>query len=187
MDNESDLDFTAHFSAEHRVPEPSHTATEIQHIDELGTIGEAKLLASGFYARVIAAAPRGRAKAPYETNVLIVEDDEGTGAMIETVLARTGYPTRRARNRREIAVGLAAKPMPDLILLDVILPDVNGFDLLNRVRQHPALRHIPVLILTSLSDRKQIAKGLGLGADGYVTKPALPSTLIDAVQAIVAG
>jgi len=75
--------------------------------------------------------------------------------------------------------------MPDLVLLDVLLPDVNGFDVLNRIRQHAALRQLPVLMLTSLSDRMNIAKGLGLGADGYLTKPAQPSTLIDAIQALV--
>jgi putative two-component system response regulator len=98
-----------------------------------------------------------------------------------------GYPTRRARNREDIARGLATQPTPDLVLLDVLLPDVNGFDVLNRMRHHVALRSIPVLLLTSLSERKDIAKGLLLGANGYITKPALPSTLIDAVQAIVAG
>jgi DNA-binding response OmpR family regulator len=68
-----------------------------------------------------------------------------------------------------------------------MLPDVNGFDVLNRMRQHATLKDIPVLMLTSLSERKDITRGLALGANGYVTKPALPSTLIDAVQAIVAG
>ena len=67
------------------------------------------------------------------------------------------------------------------------MPDANGFDILNRIRQHSQLKQIPVLMLTSLSDRADIARGLALGADGYVTKPALPSTLIDAVQAIVSG
>jgi putative two-component system response regulator len=107
--------------------------------------------------------------------------------LIEAVLHKFGYPTRRARNREEIARGLAAKPTPNLVLLDVMLPDVNGFDVLNRMRQHSALKDIPVLMLTSLSERKDITRGLALGASGYLTKPALPSTLIDAVQAIVAG
>jgi CheY-like chemotaxis protein len=183
----ANLDFTTHFSAEYAVPEPDQSAEAQRHIDELGTIGEAKLKSSGFYARIITASPPGRARAPAETCVLIVEDDETTGLLLEAILRKFGYPTRRARNRAEIARGLSAKPTPNLVLLDVMLPDVNGFDVLNRMRQHAALRDIPVLMLTSLSERKDITRGLALGANGYVTKPALPSTLIDAVQAIVAG
>jgi CheY-like chemotaxis protein len=181
----SELDFTRHFSADHPVPEPDHNAEALRRIDGLGMIGEASLKTSGFYARVVSAERRGRARAPGETVVLIVEDDQTTGAVIEAVLQKFGYRTRYARNRAEIGAGLAAKPMPDLVLLDVLLPDVNGFDVLNRIRQHAAVKHLPVLMLTSLSDRRDIAKGLGLGADGYLTKPAQPSTLIDAIQAIV--
>jgi CheY-like chemotaxis protein len=181
----SELDFTRHFSAGHAVPEPDHNAEALRRIDALGMIGEASLKTSGFYARVVSAERRGRPRMPDETLVLVVEDDQTTGAVIEAALQKFGYRTRHARNRAEIGAGLAAKPMPDLVLLDVLLPDVNGFDVLNRIRQHAAVKHLPVLMLTSLSDRKDIAKGLGLGADGYLTKPAQPSTLIDAIQAIV--
>jgi two-component system, OmpR family, response regulator len=180
----SELDFTTHFSAAHKVPEPQHSAQTLGEIDELGTIGEAKLRSEGFYARIVSAQPKG-ARAPDETLVLIVEDDDATGMVIEAALHRYRYRTRRARNRAEITTGLAAKPMPQLVLLDVLLPDVNGFDVLNRIRSHDAVKHIPVLMLTSLTERKDIARGLSLGADGYLTKPALPSALIDAVQAIV--
>ena len=182
-----ELDFTTHFSSGYSVPEPQHSTEALERIDDLGVIGESALKTSGFYARIIAAAPSGRSRAPEETNVLVVEDDEGTALVIVKVLEKLGYPTRRASNRGEIVAALASKPIPDLILLDVMLPDVNGFDVLNRIRQHPKLEKIPVLMLTSLSSRKDIAKGLAYGADGYVTKPALPSTLIDAVQAIIAG
>jgi len=182
-----DPDITNHFSGDYTALEPAPTPEGLRALDELGTIGEAKLKSTGFYTRIVSAAPAGRARAPAETLVLIVEDDELTGSLIETVLRTMGYPTRRAGNRDEITRGLAANPMPDLVLLDVILPDVNGFDVLNRIRQHSALKDIPVLMLTSVSDRRDIGRGLMLGANGYLTKPALPSTLIDAVQAIVAG
>jgi CheY-like chemotaxis protein len=181
----TDLDFTQHFDQGHKVPEPSHSAQEMKHIDDLGVIGETALKDKGFYARIISAVPAGRPRTPHETRVLVVEDNEATALVITKVLSKMGYPVRVARNRGELARELAA--LPDLILLDVMLPDINGFDVLNRVRQHPKLSHIPVLMLTSLSERSDIAKGLALGASGYVTKPALPSTLIDAVQAIVAG
>ena len=182
-----DLDFTNHFSPGYTEPDPYHSVEDLRKIDELGVIGESALKASGFYARILSSAPPGRARAPADTHVLVVEDDNGTAAVIVKVLDKMGYPTRRARDLREVVSALMANPKPNLILLDVVLPDADGFELLKRIRSHSKLKHIPVLMLTSLSDRKDIARGLGLGADGYVTKPALPSTLIDAVQAISCG
>jgi len=67
------------------------------------------------------------------------------------------------------------------------MPEVNGFDVLNRIRQHPALQKIPVLMLTALAERKDVTRGLTLGADGYITKPVLPSVLLKAVEAAVGG
>jgi len=182
-----DLDFTGHFNPDYTVPEPRPSEVELKHIDDLGVIGESKLKSSGFYVRMVSAAPSGGPRVPTECTVLVVEDEDGTAFMIEKVLGKAGYHTRRARNRAEISAGLSAKPMPDVILLDVMLPDVNGFYVLNRIRHHAAVKHIPVLMLTWLSERGDIAKGLMHGADGYLTKPALPSTLLDAVQAIIEG
>src|SRR5437870_13889347 len=115
-----ELDFTSLFSAQHKVAEPAPSADALRGIDELGTIGEAKLKSTGFYTRIVSAAPAGRARAPAETLVLMVEDDELTGSLIETVLRTIGYPTRRAANRDEIVRGLAADPTPNLVLLDVM-------------------------------------------------------------------
>lgn len=182
-----ELDFTNYFNLGYSVPEPTHSVDDVRRIDELGVIGESALKASGFYARILSAAPSGRARLPSETHILVVEDDDSTALVIVKVLDKMGYPTRRVRDLREVVAALLANPKPNLILLDVILPDINGFELLKRIRNHSKLKHIPVLMLTSLTDRKDIARGLGLGADGYVTKPALPSTLIDAVQAISCG
>ena len=183
-----DLDLTRHFSAAHKVSEPQHDPVALSRIDDLGAIGDNKLKTDGFYARIVSAqGGRGRARLPGEVTILVIEDDDGTALVIEKVLRNFGYLTRRARSRAEIVQRLGEKPMPDMLLLDVMLPDVNGFDVLNRVRGHPLVKNIPVLMLTSKSDRKDIARGLALGADGYLTKPALPSTLIDAVQAIMAG
>ena len=73
------------------------------------------------------------------------------------------------------------------MLLDVLMPEVNGFDVLNRIRNHPALLGIPVLMLTALAERKHVTRGLTLGANGYITKPVLPSVLLKAVEATVGG
>lgn len=178
-----------HFSAQYKVPEPVASAEVARDIDKLGMIGEAALKDKGFYTRIVVAdrAPAKKVLNPASLRVLIVEDDEGTAKLIEKALHGFGCRTLRAGSRLEIAQALAEKPYPHLVLLDVMLPDANGFDVLNRIRQHPALANLPVLMLTSLGERKDITRGLLLGASGYITKPVLPSTLIEAVEAVVGG
>ena len=68
-----------------------------------------------------------------------------------------------------------------------MLPDTNGFDVLNRIRQHPALKNLPVMMLTALGERKDVTRGLMLGANGYITKPVLPSALLEAIETVVGG
>jgi two-component system OmpR family response regulator len=89
-----------------------------------------------------------------------------------------------ALKRDDIAIGLR-QPLPDLILLDVNLPDVNGFDILAKMRQHPVLKIIPVVMLTAEATRESVLKGLQGGADGYVTKPFEPDLLVNAVKAVL--
>lgn len=77
------------------------------------------------------------------------------------------------------------KPQPDLILLDIMLPDANGFPVLERLRRHPELSTNPVVMLTSLSEPADVAKGLALGATGYMSKPARPQALLSAIDIVV--
>jgi DNA-binding response OmpR family regulator len=74
---------------------------------------------------------------------------------------------------------------PDLLLLDVELPDGDGFEVLARMRRHKALSTLPIIMLTIKSDPADIGKGLALGADGYVTKPYTKSILAEVVRKIL--
>lgn len=183
------LDFTQHFSAKYTVPEPVTSEEAARDIDKLGLIGISALQDKGYFTRIVLDNTRPARKLldPAKVRVLVVEDDDGTALVIEKALHAFGCRTLRARNRQEIADALAAKPFPHLVLLDVMLPDANGFDVLNRIRQHPALENLPVMMLTSLGERKDVATGLRLGANGYITKPVLPSTLLEAIETVVGG
>lgn len=185
----ADLDFTQHFSPQYTVPEPVPSAEAARDVDKLGLIGVSALKDKGYFTRIVldSSSPVRKLLDPTKIRILIVEDDDGTALVIEKSLHTFGCQTRRARNRKEIAEALAAKPLPHLVLLDVMLPDANGFDVLNRIRQHPKLEQIPVMMLTSLGERKDVTRGLMLGAKGYITKPVLPSTLLEAVEAVVGG
>jgi len=186
---EEELDLSQHFSVQYTVPEPVLSAEAERDVDRLGTIGAKALKEKGYYTRVIVEGetPVRKLLNPSKIRVLIVEDDEDMARLIEKVLHTFGCQTLLARNRAEIVKGLAGKPAPHLVLLDVMVPDANGFDVLNRIRHHPAIANTAVLLLTALCDGKDVARGLLLGANGYITKPVLPSTLLEAIQTVVAG
>jgi len=179
-------DFKTYFSPGTTVPEPALGDSERARYDALGVIGTQELGNKGFYASIARATPKAAAKAPGETIVLVIEDDAGTTDVMTRVLEAAGYRTRRAANRAQIAEEFGRTPLPDLILLDVDLaPGLSGFDLLNRLRQHTLLNAVPVIMVTSMGGREHIVRGLSLGADGYLTKPARPSALVDAVRAVL--
>ena len=186
---EDNLDLSGHFNPTYTVPEPQVSDADLRDIDNLGQIGAAALRDHGYFTRIVTgdAKPARRLLNPQSVRVLIDEDDENVGDLIEVVLHNYGCQTLRARNRREIVEGLGGKPYPHLVLLDVMLPDANGFDVLNRIRQHPQLEKIPVLMVTSLGEREDVVRGLTLGATGYLTKPIKPSVLMQAVESVVAG
>lgn len=184
-----ELNLTKHFSEGYTIPEPLASEQSVRDIDKLGLIGVNALKDQGYFTRMVVEHRTLVPKLlnPQNIRVLIVDDDDATGKLIELTLHSMGCKTRRARNRQEIAQALAEKPLPHLVLLDILLPDVNGFDVLNRIRQHPVLKKIPVMLLSALGERKDVARGLTLGADGYLTKPVLPSVLLKAVEAAIGG
>jgi two-component system, OmpR family, response regulator len=186
---EDKLDLSGHFSPKYTVPEPVASAEAARDIDELGLIGEAALKDKGFFTRMVVEDRSTSRKIlnPSNVRVLVVDDDESTALLIQKALHTFGMKTLLAHNRQEIVNALGAKPLPHLVLLDVMMPDANGFDVLNRIRHHPALGKLPVLMITALGDRKDITRGLLLGADGYLTKPVLPSVLMQAIETVLAG
>lgn len=140
----------------------------------------------GFYVR-IARQPAGErsVKEGWKPTVLVVDDDPDLQKLIRTYFKMEGIVPRSALKRDEIVLALRQQPAPDLVLLDVNLPDANGFDVLARMRQHPALKSMPVVMFTAEATREAVLKGLQGGADGYVTKPFEPDMLIAAVKTVL--
>jgi DNA-binding response OmpR family regulator len=93
--------------------------------------------------------------------------------------------TRLAVNREEIVNQLRRTPLPDLVLLDVMLPDTDGFHVLLKMREPPVFKNVPLLMLTAKSTREAVLAGLAGGANGYITKPFNPEALILAVKAVL--
>jgi two-component system, OmpR family, response regulator len=166
--DQDDLDFSYFFDAEKTVP----TAELLEQSDVEAAIGITTLQRDGYYVSITRQNNRPQAAAGKKVfTILAVEDDPGISMLVTHVLKMEGYEARTAVNRAEVLLALRSRPSPDLVLLDVMLPDANGFDILERMKQHPVLKTIPVIMLTGEATRESVSRGLALGADGYITKP----------------
>jgi CheY-like chemotaxis protein len=125
------------------------------------------------------------AKPPSETTILIVEDDPDQLALADLRVSAADYRVRTAASVDQLTHRLLSEPAPDLLLLDVMLPDGNGFDVLTKLRRHPRFSTLPIVMLTVVSDEEHVAQGLALGADGYVTKPYSKDILIGVVKGVL--
>jgi DNA-binding response OmpR family regulator len=96
-----------------------------------------------------------------------------------------GYRVRVATSVNAFLQSMLDDGAPDLLLLDVTLPDGDGFEILAKMRRHPALKSLPIVMLTARTDAADIGKGLVLGADGYVTKPYTRNILADLVRRVL--
>ena len=102
--------------------------------------------------------------------ILVVDDNEENREMLGRRLAREGYEVRRASGGVEALAALDAAAV-DLVLLDVMMPDVNGYEVLKRLKVNPRLKDIPVLMISSLEDTESVARCIELGAEDYLPKP----------------
>lgn len=105
--------------------------------------------------------------------ILIVEDEQDIAEIIAFNLEQAGYHTQTARTGEDALVKVG-KFLPDLVILDLMLPGIDGLEICKKFKQDPVLLHIPVLIVTAKSEDNDIICGLEMGADDYITKPFSP-------------
>jgi len=117
--------------------------------------------------------------------LLLLDDDPEFVRVMQRMLGLAGYAVRAATDRESGIRELRAGTLPHLILLDVGLGDVDGFDVLLRLRRHPRLGSVPVIMLTGRTTRKDVARGLLRGADGYVSKPCRLFALNHAIRTVL--
>ncbi len=114
--------------------------------------------------------------------ILIVEDDKFLRELIKKKLAMEGFEVLEAVDGEE-GVKKAKEEMPDLILLDLILPGIDGFEVLKRVKEDEKTQPIPVIILSNLGQREEIERGLKLGATDYLVKAHFtPAEIIEKIK-----
>jgi two-component system phosphate regulon response regulator PhoB len=121
--------------------------------------------------------------APSE-RILVVDDEPDIVALVAYHLAKSGYRVSTASNGTD-ALQVARQERPALLVLDLMLPGMSGFDVLEQLRAHESTRHIAVLMLTARKEEQDRIRGLSLGADDYLTKPFSPQELVLRVGAIL--
>jgi len=116
--------------------------------------------------------------------ILIVEDEEAIRHMLVFALGGEGYECLEAANATEAQATLA-RTLPDLVLLDWMLPGISGADLARRMKRDPRLQQIPIIMLTAKAEEADKVRGLDSGADDYITKPFSPRELQARVRAVL--
>jgi DNA-binding response OmpR family regulator len=116
--------------------------------------------------------------------ILIVDDEPNIVVSLEFLMMQKGHAVRVV-NDGEAALAAVAEFAPDLILLDVMMPRMSGYELCQRVRENPAWQGIKIIMLSAKGRDVEVTKGLAIGADAYMTKPFSTKDLIDKVQAML--
>ena len=117
--------------------------------------------------------------------VLIADDEANIVAALEFLLRRNGYEVMSAQNGEEALRGIESFA-PDLVLLDVMMPRISGYEVCRRMRERPEWRHIKIVMLSAKGREAEVSKGVSLGADLYVTKPFSNTELLGKVGELLA-
>jgi len=117
--------------------------------------------------------------------ILIVEDEESLLKLESILLTSRGYEVKGVADGRAALDALAAMK-PDLVLLDIMLPEMDGFEVCRQIKGDEATRHIPVIMLTAKKSREDMVKGEEVGADWYITKPFKSAMVIETIQRFLA-
>ncbi len=118
--------------------------------------------------------------------VLYIEDNEQNLYLVTFILQSAGYEVLQARSGQE-GIQTAAGSLPDLILLDIQLPEMDGYEIARRLRSNPALRRTPLVAVTSYAMVGDREKALASGCDGYIEKPIDPETFIAQMERHMPG
>ncbi len=117
-----------------------------------------------------------------QQSLLIVEDDVHMSYLLGYLAEKERFAVERIADGREAVQRIDAGPAVDLVLLDIMLPYTDGFELLERLRGNPAWKNVPVIILTSRTREHDAVRALSLGADDYLTKPFSPAELVARIR-----
>jgi two-component system, cell cycle response regulator DivK len=113
--------------------------------------------------------------------ILVIEDQEDNRRIMRDLLAASGYESMEAVTGDQ-GLATAEREVPDLILMDIQLPGLDGYEVTRRIKANPALKHIPIIAVTSYALSGDDQKAYAAGCDGYVTKPFSPKQLLAKIR-----
>ena len=117
-------------------------------------------------------------------SVLVVDDEPMARTMLRLMLVRAGFDVREAEDGKT-ALAEVAQIVPDLMILDIMMPGIDGFEVCTRLRSEGKTASLPIIMLSARTDAQSVKKGLELGADRYLTKPVGPDELTRHVREVL--
>jgi len=121
-----------------------------------------------------------------KTRVLVIDDDLNVVEVLCLMLRTKGFDVLRAYRGIE-GFNVARRELPDVILLDIMMPDIDGYEVYRRLRLDQETRGIPVIFVSARSQDEDVQKGLSSGAQGYIVKPFRAAVLVDKIKEVVKG
>ncbi len=118
------------------------------------------------------------------SRILVVEDEESLLKLESILLSSKGYSVTGVMDGRS-ALEEVRTNKPDLVILDIMLPEIDGFEVCRQIKEDPAVSHIPVLLLTAKKNTQDMARGREVGCDAYITKPFKSAKVLDMVQELL--
>jgi CheY-like chemotaxis protein len=114
--------------------------------------------------------------------IMIAEDNRASAKILEISLRNDGYASFIARNGKEALECLQSMPDIELVITDIMMPEMDGLELLRTMKEHAEWKEIPVIMFTALADLETVKKAAGMGCREYLTKPIIPAQLIQKVR-----
>jgi PleD family two-component response regulator len=121
---------------------------------------------------------------PRSGKILVIDDSKTNVVLLEAILNTRGYSTIKAFNVKE-ANSIIEKEKPDLILLDLLMPEINGFDFLSMIKSKNDTKNIPVIVVSAVTDEENISRSMALGAIDFITKPIDIQLLVEKVEEFI--
>lgn len=117
---------------------------------------------------------------------LVIEDEEQSAYLLEFMLRRDGFDVVRAADGRESVAMITEGPVVDIVVMDIMLPYLDGFELIALMRAHPKWREVPIIVLSGRTKESDVVRALEAGADDFVRKPYQPSELLARIKSRLA-
>lgn len=119
-----------------------------------------------------------------KNRILVVEDEESLLKLESILLSSKGYSVTGVMDGKSALEEVNANK-PDLVILDIMLPEMDGFEVCQKIKENPETRHIPVVMLTAKKNSQDFARGRQVGSDAYITKPFKSSKVLDTIQELL--